>query len=383
MLAALTLGAIALIIHHHLLWPVFLAQAARRLRPASAPTPLPEAALPLMHIVMPAHNEARFIARKIMNLAALDYPRDRLRVIVALDGCTDDTEARARAALHEAGLDAEMRVFTPNRGKVAVLNDVVGGIGGGIVALTDVSALLPPDALRRAAAHFTDPALGAVGGTYVLDAPGSAGEAKYWRHQVLVKQGEAALGAPLGLHGAFWAMRRAAFAPLPADTINDDFMLPGIQLLAGWRVAYDSAIVVREAECSTPAQDQRRRRRIAAGNVQQLLRLWPLLHPRHGGVALAFLSGKALRVTMPALIVFALLGTLALAPHSGLFATLLAAQALGLLAALLGLRLGTRAPRLLAFAAYALAGHAAGLLGAFRYLLASRNTSSTAPWGRA
>jgi len=377
MLAALTLGAIALILHHHLLWPWWLARAARRAAPA--PAPLAEDALPHVTLVMPAHNEARFIARKVANLAALDYPRDRLRVLLALDGCTDDTEARARAALAGAGLDAELRVFARNRGKVAVLNEVVGGVEGGLVALTDVSALLPPDALRRAAAHYADAALGAVGGTYVLDAPGSAGEAKYWRHQVAVKQGEAALGAPLGLHGAFWTFRRAAFAPLPADTINDDFILPCTMLLRGWRVAYDATIVVREAERSTPAQDLRRRRRIAAGNMQQLLRLWPLLHPRHGGVALAFLSGKALRVVMPALIVAALLGTLALAPHSTVFALLLAGEALGLAAALLGLRLGARAPRPLAFAAYALAGHAAGLLGAARYLLAHRAT----PWTRA
>ena len=377
MLAFLTLGALALIIHHHLVWPLLLARAARRARPT--PAPLADAALPLLHLVMPAHNEARFIARKIANLATLDYPRDRLRIVIALDGCTDDTEARARAALEEAGLEASLRVFAPNRGKVAVLNAVLGGIEEGVVALTDVSALLPPDALRRAAAHFADPDLGAVGGTYVLDAPGSAGEAKYWRHQVAVKQGEAALGAPLGLHGAFWVLRRAAFTPLPADTINDDFILPGTMLLQGWRVAYDSTIVVREAERSTPAQDQRRRRRIAAGNMQQLLRLWPLLHPRHGGVALAFLSGKALRAVMPALILIAMLGTAALAPHSALFAALLAAQALGLAGALAGLGLGPRAPRLLAFAAYALAGHAAGLRGALRYLISQRAT----PWGRA
>ncbi len=377
MLAILTLGALALIIHHHLIWPLLLARAARRARPT--PPALADHALPLLHLVMPAHNEARFIARKIANLAGLDYPRDRLRIIIALDGCTDDTEARARRAMQEAGLAASLRVFRPNRGKVAVLNAVLGGIETGVVALTDVSALLPPDALRRTAAHFADPGLGAIGGTYVLDAPGSAGEAKYWRHQVAVKQGEAALGAPLGLHGAFWAMRRAAFAPLAADTINDDFMLPGTMLLDGGRVAYDSTMVVRVAARSTPEQDQRRRRRIAAGNMQQLLRLWPLLHPRHGGVALAFLSGKALRVTMPALILLAILGTVALAPGSALFTALLAAQAMGFVCALMGLGLGPRAPRLLAFAAYALAGHTAGLRGALGYLIGPR----AAPWGRA
>lgn len=377
LLAILTLGAITLILYHHLAWPLILRRAAAL--PAPAPRALPRHLLPAITLVMPAHNEARFIARKIQNLAGLDYPREQLRIIIATDGCTDDTAAIAREELRRQGLSAELRVFAENRGKVAVLNEVVGGLRGGIVALTDVSALLPPDALKRIAAHFAEPGLGAVGGTYLLDKPGSAGEAKYWRWQVAGKRGEAALGAPLGLHGAFWAFRREAFAPLPQDTINDDFTLPMQMVLRGWRVAYDAEILVREAERSSPAQDLRRRRRIAAGNMQQLLRLMPLLHPRHGGVALAFLSGKALRVTMPLLLVIAGLGTALLAPHSALFALLAVAGITGLFAALVGLLMGERAPRLLAFAAYALAGHAASGLGAARYML----SRPAQPWRRA
>jgi len=201
LLAIITLGAIALIIHHHLVWPLILRRAAARA--TQAPGPVARHLLPAITLVMPAHNEARFIARKIANLAALDYPREQLRIIIATDGCTDDTVARAQAALREAGLSAEIREFTPNRGKVAVLNEVIGGLRAGIVALSDISALLPADALNRVAAHFGDPGLGAVGGTYLLEAAGSAGEAKYWRWQVAAKRGEAALGAPLGLHGAF------------------------------------------------------------------------------------------------------------------------------------------------------------------------------------
>jgi cellulose synthase/poly-beta-1,6-N-acetylglucosamine synthase-like glycosyltransferase len=377
LLAIITLGAIALILYHHLAWPLILRRAARNAAPA--PRALPRHLLPAITLVMPAHNEARFIARKIESLAALDYPREQLRIIIATDGCTDATAAIAREELRRHGLSAELREFAHNRGKVAVLNEVVSGLRGGIVALTDVSALLPPDALRRVAAHFAEPGLGAVGGTYLLDKAGSAGEAKYWRWQVAGKRGEAALGAPLGLHGAFWAFRREAFEALAPDTINDDFTLPMQMVLRGWRVAYDTEIVVREAECSSPAQDLRRRRRIAAGNMQQLLRLLPLLHPRHGGVALAFLSGKALRVMMPLLILVAALGTGLLAPHSTLFTMLAIAEVAGLLAALLGLALGRRAPRLLAFAAYALAGHAASGLGAARYML----SRPAQPWRRA
>lgn len=377
LLAIITLGAIALILYHHLAWPLILRRAALKAPPA--PRPLPRHLLPAITLVMPAHNEARFIARKIANLAALDYPREQLRIIIATDGCSDETPTIARAELQRQGLSAELRIFAQNRGKVAVLNEIVGALRGGIVALTDVSALLPADALKRIAAHFAEPRLGAVGGTYVLDKPGSAGEAKYWRWQVAGKRGEAALGAPLGLHGAFWAFRREAFAPLAPDTINDDFTLPMQMVLRGWRVGYDAGLLVREAECSSPAQDLRRRRRIAAGNMQQMLRLMPLLHPRHGGVAVAFLSGKALRVVMPLLILIAGLGTALLAPHSTFFTMLAIAEIAGLLAALAGLALGSRAPRILALAAYALAGHAASGMGAARYML----SRPTQPWRRA
>jgi cellulose synthase/poly-beta-1,6-N-acetylglucosamine synthase-like glycosyltransferase len=278
-----------------------------------------------------------------------------------------------------AKLRAEVRALSPNRGKVAVLNSTIASVAEPVVALTDVSAMLPADALRRAAAHFADPGLGAVGGTYLLSAPGAAGETGYWAYQRAVKLGEAALGAPLGMHGAFWAFRRTAFAALPPDTINDDFILPMGMLLRGWRLTYDASIGVSEAEGSNRATEGRRRRRIAAGNAQQLARLLPLLHPRHGGVALAFASGKALRVGMPLLLLLAFLGALALAPGSACFAVLAAGEALGIGAALLGLALGHRAPKLLAACGYALAGHVASGIGVVRHLLLPRH----GPWRRA
>ena len=379
---AATLFAIALIVYHHLAWPAMLARFRRRHAPAPVPPRTCGAAAPRITVVMPAHNEADFIAAKIRNLAALDYPAEVLSLVVACDGCTDATAALARAALAEPActhLNAYVIEHRRNRGKVAVLNEAIAGVKTEIVALTDVSAMLPADALCRVAAHFTDPNLGALGGTYVMDRPGSAGEAKYWTYQVAVKLGEAALGAPLGLHGAFWAFRRAAWTPLPVDTINDDFALPMAIFRRGWRIAYDPGLPVHEAESADPAAERRRRRRIAAGNAQQLLRHFWLLHPRHGGVALAFASGKALRVMMPFLIAFTIPATFALAPTSQLFVALAACEAAGIVAAAAGAALGQRAPRPLAILHYAAAGHAASLVGAARYILLHHRQ----PWGRA
>jgi len=367
-IATVTLGSMTLNAWHHVGWPVALKLLSGKA--GRVPAALAARDLPNITVVMPAYNEAGHIGAKLRNLAALDYPRDRLEIVVACDGCSDATADIARAMLREPGCDglsARVVEHSRNRGKVAVLNGTVAMVISDVVVLTDVSAMLPADALLKAAAHFADPALGAVGGTYVIERPGSAGEAKYWKYQVAVKTGEAALGAPLGLHGAFYALRRAAWRPLPADTINDDFILPLEIFGRGWRVAYDPSIAAVELETADAAMDARRRSRIAAGNAQQIARLAWLLHPRFGGVALSFASGKALRVAAPFLIALGVLGSVALASASPFFALLAALQLAGLAGALLGGLLGATAPRALAVARYVLAGHVASARGVVRY----------------
>jgi len=362
-----TIGSLGLVAYHHVGYPLLL-RALRK--PTKTPAALADEQLPEMTIIMPAYNEAGHIVAKLRNLAALDYPAGKLRVLVLCDGCTDATAGLAHGALREAdcaGLDAQIVEHLENRGKVAVLNEGITRARGEIVVLTDVSAMLPQDALRRTASHFVDPCLGAVGGTYRLEAGDSEGEAAYWRMQLGVKRGEAALGAPLGLHGAFYAIRRIAWAALPGDTINDDFILPMDIFARGWRVAYDEQIVAIEAEGTSNAAALRRRGRIAAGNAQQLVRLLGLLHPRHGGVAFAFASGKALRVVMPLLIMIGALGSLALASVSPIFMGLAGLQLVGLLVALLGMMQGPGAPKPFALAAYVVGGHMASLGGLWRY----------------
>ncbi len=252
---AATIGALGLAAYHHAGYPLLL----KLLRKPTGTPSLPEgAALPAMTIVMPAYEEEAQIAAKIRNIGALDYPAGLLHLVIACDGCTDATAEIARATLAEAGcahLSAEVIEHTETRGKVALLNETIAQVRNEIVVLSDVSAMLPEDALIRAAAHFANPHLGAVGGTYRLMQASSAGEGTYWKMQLGVKRGEAALGAPLGLHGAFYAFRRIAWAALPRDTINDDFILPMQIYARGWKVAYDEQIVALEAERDDTASD--------------------------------------------------------------------------------------------------------------------------------
>ncbi len=384
LLDSLTLASAGLVAYHHAGYPILLKLLARDRQAAAALTDEPEprryraqpedANLPTMSVIIPAYNEAAVIAEKIRNLAIQDYPTAKLTVIVACDGCRDDTAALARMAANEPlcrHLHVQVREFSENRGKLAVLNQVIPEADGEVIVLTDASALLSVDALSLAAAHFRDLDIGVVCATYRLLTPGSVGERRYWDYQVAIKQREAALGAPLGAHGACYAFRAALFRPLAPDTINDDFILPMAIVAGGKRAVYDTRMVALELERASEATDRRRRRRIGAGNLQQVLRSASLLAPGAGrtGIAFAFASGKGLRPMMPPLMALAWIGSGFLAPGSWFFAAMFAGQST--LYALAGLRaLAPQLPWPKAVAAlhYLIAGHIAGGIGAVRYL---------------
>lgn len=382
------LAAIVLLAYHHAGYPLILRYAGRRA--PTAPPALPDDALPRITIVVPAYNEAAVIAAKIENLRMLDYPAERLDIIVACDGCRDATAgvASAAAAL-EPVLDADIRDFPENRGKVAVLNDVLSGSLGDLVCLTDASALLNPDALRVAAAHFADPRVGVVAGTYRFAETGTEGEAAYWRYQTENKRREAALGALIGCHGAGYFFRAGLFQPLPGDTINDDFILPMSIAAQGYRGIYEMRIVATELEVASLSQDQHRRRRIAAGNMQQMIRLARLLHPRHGVLAFAFASGKVLRALSPYLMLLALAGSIWLGlagwPCFGVLALLQILFYAATVPKLL--RPDRHWPKPIELIHYLVAGHWAALIGGTRYLLGMeagrwRRVDDGDPFGR-
>ncbi|MGY3895398.1 glycosyltransferase family 2 protein [Aeromonas enterica] len=331
----------ALVVYHHVGYPLLLKYVGKRVG-GRVPPPVPmkrgfkaearDAALPTITLVMPIYNEAATLAAKLQNLASLDYPANKLSIHLHFDGCSDDSYPIALCQLGDPALQQlQIRLFDHpcNRGKVAVLNEAMARIESDLVALTDVSALLPIDSLLLAAAHFQDPEIGVVGEAYRFWQPGSQGEESYWHYQSQIKLCESALGSMLGAHGAFYVIRRDCLVLLPSDTINDDFILPMMAIAKGYKAVYDNRCAALELEVSNAALEATRRKRIGAGNAQQLLRLLPLLHPRFGWVAFNFASGKALRVLMPLCLTLLWLCAIPLAMYSSLFMLLLAAQLLG------------------------------------------------------
>ena len=377
------LASCGLVAYHHLGYPLALKALANRARSRSLAESVRVgwSRLPSITMIVPAHNEERFIEAKIENCAGFDYPAGRLKIVVVCDGCTDSTVERAEAALARLGDRAglfELVVQEVNRGKVATLNDAIAASQSDLVALSDASARLPEDALLRSAWQFAQKPVGFVTGAYAVPG-GSPAQKLYWRYQTRLKGDEAALASPFGAHGAFYVFPRALWTPLEPDTINDDVILPMRIVERGFLGVYDRAIAIVEGEDDRPADDRRRRQRLGAGAIQQTLRLWRLGDPRRPGLAFVFLSGKALRAFMPFLLVAAFVSSLALAASSPVFAALFVVQLMAYAAGLAGVLIPQigRLPVVHPLA-YLVSGYAAAGYGAVRYLVGGYRS----PWTR-
>ncbi|MEQ1698250.1 MAG: sugar transferase [Hyphomicrobiaceae bacterium] len=372
--------------YHHAAYPLALRALAGRARTNTGSAPqasFADAGLPRVGLIIPAHNEAKVIARRIENCAALDYPSDKLEIVIVCDGCADATAELARAAIRQQSTGIRIRIeeLTENAGKIAVLNQTIPSMECDIVALSDASAMLEPDAIRRAVQHFADPSIGVVCPAYRIGENSSEGERAYWAYQTRIKADEAVLGAPIGAHGAFYLFRRNEWQDLPADTINDDVIIPMRIVARGFRAVYDTSIATTEAETTQPGQEWQRRVRIGAGNLQQAIRLASLANPARPGLAFVFLSGKALRAAMPFLAVTAELTMIAAALTGNTVMTaLLIAQAMILIAARPQVSIQWPAlTRPALWLNYLVEGYSASFVGAARYLAGYERS----PWRKA
>ncbi len=253
---------------------------------------------PSVTLLIPAYNEERSLGAKLESCVALDYPKDRLQVIVLSDGSTDGTNAIAASfARHGYGLMA----FKENRGKLAVLRDGLAAATGEIVAFSDAASRLAPDALRRLVRPFADPAVGCVSGAYRVLRPHAARlgpqEGLYWRYETFIKRCESGLGSTLGAHGSLYAIRRELCPDLARIRTNDDYEIPVHIVARGHRVVYaPDAVASEEAE---EMGGFARRVRIAVGNWRQLRLIPLLLWPPRPWLLFTFVAHKFLRLIGP------------------------------------------------------------------------------------
>ena len=187
-----------------------------------------------------------------------------LQVIVAADGSDDATPDIVRTFL------ASNWYTAPSAGKMAAIERAAEWATGDVIVMSDANNSLRSDALALLVAPFQDPTVGAVTGRKVVSGPGGLGfgESLYWRYESHIRRMETRIGCTVGANGEIFAIRREAFSPAPAGTINDDQWLAHRTILSGWDVIFQPEAVSEETVSATAAEEAERRSRMVAGQFQ-------------------------------------------------------------------------------------------------------------------
>jgi biofilm PGA synthesis N-glycosyltransferase PgaC len=266
---------------------------------------------PSVTLIVPAHDEEKWIQQKIENTLKLDYPRELLRIVIASDGSTDRTVDIVRAF---EGQGVEVAAFRERHGKQDMLNTLGPQAGSDVLVMTDTHVLLQPDALAILVSHFADPRVACVTGRRLCieqkGVPQGPGESMYWRYEAWIKRNESRVRSCLGANGQLYAVRRSVFPHV--EKVGEDFYIP-MKIIADTdlRVLYEP-----EAVCFTPAAanltiEFERKTRAHVSFLLTLPMLAELLVPWKSHVWWQYVSHHVMRMTVPV----ALLGTLAAALH--------------------------------------------------------------------
>jgi glycosyltransferase involved in cell wall biosynthesis len=302
-----------------------------------------EPVTPSVSIVIAARNEEGSIGSKLDNLAALDYPADRLEVIIASDGSEDATNELVAARAHE-----RLRLLAlPRGGKAATLNAAVGEARGEILVFSDANSLFAPDALRRLVAPFADPEVGGVAGDQRYVAAGdegavAGGERSYWSLDRALKLAESRGGHVISATGAIYAIRRSLFRPVPASS-TDDFATSTGVIAQGRRLVFAPEAVAYEPVGASAEIEFSRKVRVMTRGLNGVLIRRELLDPRrHGFYALQLFSHKVLRRLMAIPLLVLAVSSALLRRRSPLYAAAAAVQGAVYLVGVIGLLAGGR-----------------------------------------
>jgi cellulose synthase/poly-beta-1,6-N-acetylglucosamine synthase-like glycosyltransferase len=254
---------------------------------------------PPVSVIVAARNEARSIGAKLDNLLNLDYPQDRLQVVVGADGCDDGTDSAARARG-----DGRIRVLSlPRVGKAGALNAAVGVATGEILVFSDANSLYARDALRALVAPFADSDVGAVAGDqrYLADhaeAAVATGERLYWDLDRAIKRAESCGGNAVSATGAIYAVRRELFSQVPPG-VTDDFATSTAVIARGKRLVFAPEAIAFEPVARSGRDEFARKVRVMTRGLNAVVARRELLDPRrYGFYALQLLSHKVLRRLM-------------------------------------------------------------------------------------
>src|SRR3954447_16457458 len=213
---------------------------------------------PRVSLIVAAYNEEAVIADKVADALALDWPRDRLELIVAVDGGGEPGADRTAELARAAGADRVLEL--PRGGKIRAQDAAVRAATGDLLAFSDANARWAPDALRRLAGAFADPAVGyACGQVSFVNEGGTNQEGLYWRYELWLRGHESALASVTAGNGAIYAVRPDAYIEVD-PVMGHDLSLPFNLVKRGWRAVEVPARATEKMVPSIEGEWRRKRR---------------------------------------------------------------------------------------------------------------------------
>jgi cellulose synthase/poly-beta-1,6-N-acetylglucosamine synthase-like glycosyltransferase len=288
-------------------YPLLLGWLAKR---ASNPVHKDDKLRPVSFVIA-VYNGESFIGRKLKSVLSLNYPRELMEVLVVSDGSTDRTDDIARS--FESQGVRFLRV--PHGGKAAALNAAVPLVSGEILVLCDVRQTLDPDCLRKVVACFGDPKVGAVSPQTIIvegEMHEEASTSLYWRYEHWIRMRMTRIDSTFGYSGAFAALRRSLWVPLPPGTLLDDVYVPLKAFFRGFRILYEPTATMYDYP-TVLHSEFRRKVRLQAG-LYQMLKIMPELLSSRNRMRMHFLSAKYGRIIVPYCLLALALSTLGLPP---------------------------------------------------------------------
>lgn len=300
-------SSLVFVLYTYLLYPLLVATVGHLSRP-SAIAQDGSGEQPSVTVIIPAHNEEKWIKLKIENTLDLDYPRSLMDILVASDASSDRTVEIAERYERE---NVRVVHFEERTGKITTLGRVMDLATGDIVLMTDASAMLEPQALALMVKHFGDPTVGCVAGDRVCSATGSSatdGESLYLRYERWIKESENRIQSCLGGYGPILAVRRCLLPTFTGST--DDFYIPmKILLSVGARTVFDPHARASIPAAATLEQEFNRKIRTHLAFICDLPRLRQALNPLKSKIWWQLWSHQVTRLFVPVAMLAALVSS--------------------------------------------------------------------------
>ncbi len=265
---------------------------------------------PKVSLIITAYNEEKDIELKLKNSLDLDYPKDKLEIIVASDGSSDDTDSIVKKYENSELNRVVLHRVEGHLGKTATQNSAVGICCGDIIVFSDAASVYDRGAIRALVRNYADPEVGAVSGMYKYknkkDSSVGFATILFWELENFIKSRQTKIKTITGCCGCIYSLRKNLYTVLPGEIISD-LVEPLTLLLKGYRIVFEPIALAYEETAGVTKEEFSMRIRVIVRGMNGMLFVRKLFNPvKYPFVSFQLISHKILRWLVPifAIIIF-------------------------------------------------------------------------------